>query len=439
MASGTRHARGSRRGPRIPAAVILLTVAALVAAVVGLNLGREPLARSAEGPTAAEPTTRPGSEPTTEAPSSPPQGSEDEDVELTILSAGDVLPHESVNRAAETAQGWDFVPLMSSTRAWTAGADLALCSLEVPIRPPGEQVSAYPVFGAPEELIGSLQELGWDGCTTATNHSMDRGAAGVTHTLDLLDEAGMGHVGTARTPAEAEQPQLYRLERESREVTVAHLAATTSDNGLPAPANQPWMVTSADTGALIEQARRARDDGADLVVVSMHWGTEYVDSPIEEQTRIASALAESGQVDLIFGNHSHTPQPLERLPGGPDGEGMWVAWSMGNFISNQDALCCRMETGTGIMATATVTVPSDGEPRVTGLEWAPVTVDREGGQRIHPLLDLMNGERPDGLTLDEATLQRRWDGVVAVMGEDRLRRQPPESTGPGPEVLPRER
>ena len=80
---------------------------------------------------------------------------------------------------------------------------------------------------------------------------------------------------------------------------------------------------------IIEDARAAREAGADLVVVSMHWGTEYVSEPIEEQTVIADQLATSGEVDLVLGNHSHVPEPVQKIDGGPNGAGMWVVWSMG--------------------------------------------------------------------------------------------------------------
>ncbi|MFC7405306.1 CapA family protein [Georgenia alba] len=428
------RARRSRRRAALALGGAALTVGAVVG---GLALGAEPFDPDPT-PAPTEPTgpsgTAGGGSPT---PRPTPTVS---DATFTILSAGDVLPHESVNRAAELpGGGWDFVPLMSGVEEWTAGADLALCSLEVPLAPPGEEISAYPVFGAPEELVAGLGELGWDGCNLATNHSMDRGVAGLEHTLDVLDEAGMGHVGTARTQRESAQPQLYTLQRGGRELTVAHLAATTVDNGLPPPAATPWAVTAADPEALNRQARAAREAGADIVVASIHWGTEYVHEPIEEQLEIADALAEGGQIDVIFGNHSHTPQPLERLDGGPAGTGMWVAWSMGNFLSNQDDQCCTMETGTGVMVNATVAAPAGAPARVTGLDWAPVTVDRAGGQRIWPLEDLLGGNRPEGLTLDDATLAERRARVTEVMGTGRERQGPPRPTGPEPTVVPRER
>ncbi|MFH5822531.1 CapA family protein [Georgenia sp. AZ-5] len=359
------------------------------------------------------------------------------EVIFTILSAGDVLPHHSVNVAAQRGDGsYDYVPLMSALEPWTAGADLALCSLEVPLAPPGEPVTAYPVFGAPQELVHSLAELGWDGCSTATNHALDRGLEGAAHTLDVLDAVGLGHVGTARRPAEAAAPQLYELERAGRRVVVAHIAATSVVNGPGPPAGAEWALRRLDVGELIAQAAAARAAGADVVVASLHWGTEYVLAPVAEQVRAAQALAGSGEVDLVLGAHPHVAQPLEELPGGPGGEGMWVAWSMGNFISNQDVVCCVMETATGVLVTATVRVPARGDVTVEA-GWTAVTVDRAGGQRVHLLHELAAGARPPGLTLDPATIGARAARVTEVMGTPE-RTEPPRPTGPGPRVVGRD-
>ncbi|WP_448071663.1 CapA family protein [Georgenia yuyongxinii] len=354
---------------------------------------------------------------------------------FTIVSAGDVLPHASVNRAALRPDGsYDFVPLMRALEPWTAGGDLALCSLEVPLAPPGEEVTAYPAFGAPDELVAGLADLGWDGCATATNHMLDRGLPGLTHTVDVLDRAGLGYAGTARTPAEAATPQRYVLDRAGRRLVVAHLSATLVLNGPGLPAGSAWSL-SRDVAALIAQARLARQTGADLVVASVHWGTEYVGAPDATQRQTAAALAASGQIDLVLGSHPHVPQPIEHLPGGPDGTGTWVAWSMGNFISNQDAQCCVPETATGLVVTATVLAPAGLPARVTAVDWTAVTVDRAGGQRIYPLQAVSTAPAP-GVTLDAATLADRAARVQQVMGTPE-RTAPPIPTGGPPAALPR--
>lgn len=202
--------------------------------------------------------TDPAPSPTTPTPSPDPTP---EDDTFTILAAGDVLPHDSVLRSANTGDGWDFTQLWEPTTPWVQAADLALCHLEVPITDSREPIG-YPVFASPTSLADDLAEAGWDGCSTASNHSVDQGWTGIVDTLDALDAAGLGHVGTARTAQEAAAPQLYTLERAGRTVTVAQLSQTYSTNGLPIPAEAPWSVDMLDGPALIAQARAAREEQA---------------------------------------------------------------------------------------------------------------------------------------------------------------------------------
>ena len=365
-------------------------------------------------PAATSPTPQPSPTPT--AASTPAA----EPSTLTIVAGGDILPHLSVNDLAWNGTTYDYASLFSEVTPWISGADLAICALEVPIVPPGEEPSNYPQFGAPPELITSMKEVGWDGCATATNHSMDRRFAGIVSTLDTLDAAGMGHAGTARTQEEADQIQYYTLNTGSRDVVVAHLSATTLTNGILIPKDHPysWNVVGnlgqRSVDDLIADARRAREAGADIVVVSMHWGTEYVSDPIPEQTDIAAQLAASGAVDLVLGNHSHVPEPVTKLDGGPDGHGMWVVYSMGNLISGQTVANNGYRVVAGLLTTATVDVPSTGAPYVSNLEWTVVAQD-DRTDHLFLLHDLMNGATGTGMTLSNAEIQARADVTYPVM------------------------
>jgi hypothetical protein len=429
-ASRDRPLRPTRLGVAVGLAVLLATGAGGVAvwrAAVG------PPPDTGSGPAAVE---RPLNARTNPSPSATPTPSPPAEARFTIVAAGDVLPHQSVLESARTTDGFDFSPLLAPLDAWVAGADLALCHLEVPVAPAGSEPTGYPSFGAPASLLEDLRAQGWDGCSTASNHALDRGRAGLDATLDVFDGAGLGHVGTARTPLEADAPQLYRLSRAGRDVTVAHLAATYGVNGHPSPRRDPWTVTDLDPATLVARAAAARAAGADLVVVSVHCCEEYRTAPTPRQLEVAEALAASGTVDLLIGHHAHVPQPVARLDGGPGGAGMWTLYGLGNLLSNQDAECCPPETSSGLLATAHVAKAADGPARVTGVEWTGVTVDRHGGHLLHALPEVTTGTP----TLPPEEVAARAARVAAAAGAGAPARTAPVTpTGPPPTVVPRAR
>ena len=413
-------------------AVVLVTTGAVALALD--DSVPDPTTVTAD-PTAA-PATTPAAEPTPEpTPTPEPIPEPPADIVFSLVAAGDVLTHEPVNSSARTEAGHDFAPLLAPSAAWIAGADLALCHLEVPVAPEGVAPSGYPLFGAPAEVVAGLAATGWDGCSTASNHSVDRGVAGVVATLDALDAAGMGHVGTARDAEEGALPQLYELEREGRTVTVAHLAAAYGTNGMPVPADAPWTVDLIDPAVIVERATVARAAGAEIVLVSIHCCVEYVTEPTAEQTALAQTLADSGVVDLLIGHHAHVPQPIALLPGGPTGAGMWVAYGLGNYVSNQGAHCCSAKTDSGLLLTAQFTVPFEGPPAVSSVGWTALTVDRGAGHRVEPLSAAVGA----GIgTLSPEEVAARYARVVEAVGtEAPERRDPFVPTGPAPVVVPR--
>lgn len=387
------------------AAVSLMTLATLAACTDSTSSPVEPSTQSAPA-SAPEPQPEPQPEPST----------------LTILGGGDVLTHGAINSAAAVGDGtYDFRPFFTPILPWLENADLALCTLEVPIMRAGDATSGYPVFAGSVDLAQSLADVGYDGCSVAGNHMMDQGMYGVESTIEALTNAGMGWAGSARTQEEADETPFYVLTAGGREVKVAHLSYTTLTNGIPIPADAPfsWKVVGPlgePYQTIIDDAAAARTKGADLVVVSMQWGTEYVSEPIPEQTEIAQILADSGQIDLVFGTHPHVPQGVEKLAGGPNAGGMWVAWSMGNQLSNQNYTTIGdWRVGTGLITVATVEVPAEGPASVDNLQWMGATVDEYADYRIYPIWQFENGAVPAGSNISPSEAQQRIDALYPVM------------------------
>lgn len=260
--------------------------------------------------------------------------------ELTVAVTGDVLPHQPVMDAARTSEGsYDFVPLLRALAGPLGRADLALCHLEVPLSRDHHGLSSYPVFNAPPEVATALADVGYDGCSLASNHSFDQGVAGVRATLDVLDDAGLGHAGMARSRRESQRIRTYDVDG----VRVAHLSYTYGLNGFTLPPGRQWLVNTIAVPRIRRDARRARRAGADVVLVSMHWGTEYVAQPTPEQRRLARRLLRDSHVDALIGHHAHVVQPVERVAG------RVVVYGLGNLLSNQSAACCAAATQDGVL------------------------------------------------------------------------------------------
>ncbi|MET7759293.1 CapA family protein [Streptomyces sp. NPDC005389] len=250
---------------------------------------------------------------------------------FTLVASGDILPHDSIiRRAAQDAggDGYDFAPMFSGVKSVVSRADLALCHMETVYGQEGGPYTGYPAFKSPPEVAAALKATGYDSCSTASNHTLDDGAAGLGRTLDALDRAGVRHAGSARTAEEAAKPTLLT----AGGATVAQLAYTYDTNGYPMPEGQPWAVQKLDEQKVIADARAARAAGADVVVVSVHWGSEWQAEPDERQLTLGRALTASRSggrpdIDLIIGTHAHVPQAYEKV------NGTWIIYGMGDQIA----------------------------------------------------------------------------------------------------------
>lgn len=313
------------------------------------------------GPVVGVPTARQAQAPSsTEAPR-PAEGPSG----FTLVAGGDVLIHPALTEQAEAdgAGRRDYAPLFAGIKPVVAGADLALCHLEVPIAGAGGKFQGYPKFNAPPELATALAGTGYDACSTASNHTMDQGVDGVVSTLDALDAAGIAHTGSARSAEEAARP----LVREVAGVKVGLLSYTFGFNkGTTRPAGSPWMANLLDPEAVLAEARAARAAGAEVVVAGLHWGMEGDHDPTAGQRRLAQRILADPAVDLIIGHHAHVVQPFERV------EGKWVAYGLGNQVARHAEP--KGVTEEGVLARFRFTRAAGGWA-VERAEYLPTLVD----------------------------------------------------------------
>lgn len=347
--------------------------------------------------TTVAPTTTSTTAPTTTTTAAPGPAS------FTVAMAGDLLPHLPVDRrAAEygraSGRRYDFGPMLAPMQPVVAGADLAICHLEVPLAPDQGQISGYPSFGAPDELLDAVKDVGYDGCSNASNHSLDRGRAGIDRTLAQMDARGLRHAGTARTAEEGAATTFYEVGG----AKVAHLSYAYGFNGYSIPADAPFAANQIDVARIRADAALARRRGAALVIVSLHWGEEYRSAPTAFQREVASALLPSPDIDVIVGHHAHVVQPIEQV------EGTYVVWGLGNQLSNQRTA----PRADGLTVVLHAQKQPDGRYRISGIDAVPTYVEAGSMQVLPIVATLRAGGEPAAL---RAELEAAYDRTAAVL------------------------
>jgi poly-gamma-glutamate capsule biosynthesis protein CapA/YwtB (metallophosphatase superfamily) len=157
-------------------------------------------------------------------------------------------------------------------------------------------------------------------------------------------------------------------------VRVAQLAYSFGFNGLSRPAGEDWLANLTSVPDILAAAHRAKRAGADIVVLSMHWGIEYDLQPSAEQVDQAHELLDSPDIDLILGDHPHVVQPAERV------HHKWVIYSMGNQISRHaDPVLVSRE---GAMPEFTFTEVKPGRFRVTQARIVPTLMTLKPALRL---------------------------------------------------------
>ncbi len=316
---------------------------------------------------------------------------------------GDLLIHNRVNTTAaanaadDTFRDYDYESLLAPIAPLVAEVDWAVCHLEVNLSADNTRLHPYPVFRAPGDLAHDMRRIGYDSCTTASNHVLDHGARGVAETLGVLDDADLRHSGSARDPDE----RFDSIWIEPADVRVANLSYTYGFNGFSVPSEMPWLSNLIDEQRILAEAARARADGAEYVVLSLHWGEQYRTTPSRQQRELGPRLLASPDIDLIVGHHAHTVQPIDRI----DGE--WLVYGMGNLLSASTQAIRRDELLVRVTATETAGGTFSTELQVIPLHLDPVTLTvHRSDPRVRP---------PD---LDQRLareLDASWARVTAVL------------------------
>jgi len=329
-------------------------------------------------------------------------------VTMSVAFAGDILIHSQVWKAATVnagGSGYDFTPMFARVKPLIEGVDLAICHLEVPLVALGEKPTTNPLYSAPTEIAWAIKEMGFDRCSNASNHTFDNGVKGIEATLNEFDALGLGHAGMARTPEEIE-PKVFEV----KGIKVTHLSYTFGFNDIPAPNGETWRSALIDPARIIADAQKARDMGAQVVIVSMHWGRETQTDLSDFQMTNADAITKSGLIDLVIGHHAHVVQKIEQV------NGVWTVFGLSNLISYLPTTnAFTPNTQDGMIVTTNITLNPDGSVQVDKPVVYPTWVDKKNGVVVRPILsDLADPTVPDDI---KAELNVSLERTRAVVGD----------------------
>lgn len=249
---------------------------------------------------------------------------------LTIGAVGDMLIHSPVYETARTPDGsFDFSEILEKAKPHFEKQDIMFINQETMIGGVEHGLSSYPVFNTPQEFGDEMANMGVDIAALANNHTLDRGEAVVQSALEHWDKLGIEYTGSYKNFDDSERIRVI----EENGIEVSFLSYTYGTNGIPVPNGKEYLVNLIDKEKMKVDIEKAKEI-SDAVVVSMHWGYEYHRMPNQEQKDLAKWLANQG-VDIVIGHHPHVLQPFDWVESDDGTHKTFIAYSLGNFLSNQ--------------------------------------------------------------------------------------------------------
>ena len=273
----------------------------------------------------------------------------EETYSLNLVMVGDALYHDGVYKDGMQKDGnYDFHKHLAWIKPIISQYDLAYYNQESILGGTEIGLSTYPRFNSPYEVGDAFVDAGFNLVSTANNHTLDRGKQAVLNSYSYWQkQSGVLMSGSCNSfECQAKIPI-----GEKNGITYAFLSYTTSTNGIPVPKGEEYLVNVYSKERVEADVLKVRDQ-VDVILVAMHWGSEYRDYPVTEQTEIANFLA-SLNVDIVIGNHPHVIQPIEKI------NQTLVFYSFGNFISAQNGL----DKLVGLIGSVQITKTVKGEEK----------------------------------------------------------------------------
>lgn len=259
----------------------------------------------------------------------------------SLIMVGDALIHSNIYLDAKNEDGsYDFKPMLEYTKPIIEQYDLKYYNQETILGGKDLGLSSYPRFNSPTEVGDAFIDSGFNLVSLATNHTMDKGEEGVLRSLNYWNsKENIVKAGQYSSFDDRGQERIYDING----IKYAFFSYTTWTNGLETPTGKEYLNNVYSNEKAQEDIEKVKGR-VDVILVAMHWGTEYSLGVDEKQTEIANYLSSLG-VDIIIGSHPHVVEPVERI-----GKTL-VIYSLGNYISDQIGI----ERLTGLMLGVDIT------------------------------------------------------------------------------------
>ena len=342
---------------------------------------------------------------------------------VTIGSTGDVLIHKPIYQAAYSSSSgeYDFSNIFTYCSAEIEKCDYFVANLETTLAGTenGRSYSSYPCFNSPDSIADALKGAGVDCLLTANNHCYDSSAFGVTRTQQVVKEKGFDYVGTRMNETENKYFvknvgginfgfTCYTYETDPPKEGRKAL------NGILVDTETAPLINSFDYNKLdafytdlASQLSAMKREGADVLVVYLHWGNEYNLSENDYQRKIAQKLCDMG-VDVIIGGHPHVVQPVDLISSTDSSHKTVCVYSMGNMVSNQRRSYMSIKDGhteDGMFFKMSFSKYSDGSVVFENIEVVPTWVHlyTSGGKNVYNIVPLSDNLDAAALGLNKSS------------------------------------
>lgn len=273
--------------------------------------------------------------------------------EVKMIMVGDALIHDRLYNTVRNKDGsYDFKPTIQYIKPIITKYDLKYYNQETILGGAELGYSSYPQFNSPNEVGDAFLDAGFNLVSLATNHTMDKGERGVLNSVNYWkSKKNVVYSGQWSSWDERNEVHVYDING----ISYAFFSYTTWTNGLETPNGKEYLNNVYSDEKAANDISKIRDL-VDVVIVAMHWGTEYSLDVSSSQEYIANYLAGLG-VDLIIGSHPHVVEPVEYINNGKT----FVIYSLGNFLSAQYGI----DRLTGLMVEVTIKKVVDVDGTIT--------------------------------------------------------------------------